>query len=157
MFNWRKPIIFALFYLSGSKIPQNLKEIRRVDNLPIEEQKAYQKKKLEKLLSYAWENVPYYKKVLEEAGVIKNREVYLENFEKIPFLTKEIIRRERENLYSRDHKKRGSYKNTSGGSTGEPVEFLQDKEYNDWNIANKIYIKRKGGQDIGEREIRLWG
>ena len=63
MFNWRKPIIFALLYLSGSKIPQNLKEIRRVDNLPIEEQKAYQKKKLEKLLSYAWENVPYYKKV----------------------------------------------------------------------------------------------
>ncbi|MFA5599165.1 MAG: hypothetical protein WDA06_01075 [Phenylobacterium sp.] len=171
--NWRKPIIFILLYLSGSKIPRYLKEIDRIDSFSLKEQKEYQCKKLEKLLLYAWENVPFYRRVLEEVGVITVQKFYpgklenvgvsdgvsvrLENFCKVPFLTKEIIRREGANLYSRDHKKRGSYKNTSGGSTGEPVEFLQDKNYDDWSIANKIYIKRKGGQDIGEKELRLWG
>jgi len=28
--NWRKPIIYALLYASGSRIPQNLKEIKKV-------------------------------------------------------------------------------------------------------------------------------
>ena len=155
--NWRKAIIFVLLHSLSNKIPRYLKEIEQVDKLFVNEQKVYQQKKLENLLLFAWKNVSYYHEILQNAGVVVNKKVYLENFKKVPILTKDIIRHERKNLYSWDHKKHGSYKNTSGGSTGEPVEFLQDKRYNDWNIANKIHIKRLGGQDIGERELRLWG
>jgi phenylacetate-CoA ligase len=157
MINWRKPVIFALLYLSGSKIPKYLKEIKKIDKFSLEEKEQYQKDKLEKTLLHAWKNVPYYHKVLSEANVVKDNKVYLENFSKIPILTKEIIRREGKNLYSKDYRKRGYYKNTSGGSTGEPVEFIQDKEYDDWNNATKIYYKILGGQGIGEKELRLWG
>jgi phenylacetate-CoA ligase len=94
---------------------------------------------------------------LKEAGVIKENKVYLKNFNNIPVLTKEIIRKEGKNLYSKDHRKRKSYKNTSGGSTGEPVEFLQDKDYDDWNFATKIYYNKILGKDIGEPELKLWG
>jgi len=83
--------------------------------------------------------------------------VNLDNFKDIPILTKEIIRREGNNLYSSDYKSRKFYENTSGGSTGEPVRFLQDKNYSDWNIANKIFLKYKAGQESGERELRFWG
>jgi phenylacetate-CoA ligase len=154
--NIRKPIILALLYLSGNKIPRNLKEIKKVRGLSEKDIKKYQEEKLKKLLLYACSNVPYYNKVLKEKGVVKDNNVYLENFKKIPILTKEIIRKEGKNLYSKE-KRVGVYENTSGGSTGEPVRFLQDKNYDEWNKANKIWYKHNAGQEIGEKELRFWG
>ena len=154
--NIRKPSIFALLYLSGSKIPRNLKEIKKVSKLSNEEAKKYQDKKLKKLVLYSWENVPYYKKILEKSRVVVNGKVNLNNYSRIPILTKEIIKKEGKNLYSKE-KRKGVFENTSGGSTGEPVRFLQDKEYDEWNKANKIFYKIVAGQDIGEIELRFWG
>jgi phenylacetate-CoA ligase len=115
------------------------------------------KKKLTYLLLHAYKNVPYYHNILGKAEVVVNGSANLENFNKIPILTKEIIRKEGSNLYAKDYQRRKPYKNTSGGSTGEPVCFLQDQDYSDWNIANKIYYKSFGGQDVGQKELRLWG
>ncbi|MCQ1536889.1 phenylacetate--CoA ligase family protein [Methanosarcina sp. KYL-1] len=155
--NWRKPLIYTLLYLTGSKIPNILTEIGYVDGLSAEKIKEYQNEKLKNLLIHAYQNVPYYHKVLPEAKVIINGEVHLENFENMPLLTKDIIRKERENLYSHDYAKRKHYKNTSGGSTGEPVTFLQDKQYDEWNISTKIHVNKYLGKDLGNREIKFWG
>jgi len=155
--NWRKPVIYGLLYLTGSKIPKYLEEIKRIEKLPQEKIKKYQEEKLKKLLLHAYRNVPYYHKILSKVEVIKNGKAYLENFQNIPILTKEIIRKKGENLYSKDYKKRKTYENTSGGSTGEPVKFIQDKRYNEWNIATKIYYNWVLGKDIGEKEIKFWG
>ena len=156
MFNWRKPLIYFLLYITGSKIPRYFKEIKKISSAPIEQQKQYQENKLKVLLLYASQNVPYYERVLKEAGVVKNNEVFLENFDKIPILTKQIIRREEKNLISRI-KRRGAYENLSGGSTGEPISFFQDKYYNEWNTADKLFIKKNNGQNVGDKELRLWG
>jgi len=157
MMNWRKPIIFALLTATGSKIPLILKEIERINNSSKKEIEEYQKNKLERILLHAWRNVPYYTKVLTKAKVVVEGKVFLENFDKIPILTKDIIRKEGKNLYSKDYKTRGFYENTSGGSTGEPVRFIQDKEYDEWNNSTKIYFLKKIGKDLGEKEIKLWG
>jgi len=155
--NWRKTVIYGLLYLTGSKIPKYLREIEELQYKPQEEIKKYQEEKLKRLLLHAYENVPYYNKVLKESEVVINGDVNLDNFSRIPILTKEIIRKEGENLYSRDYKKRKPYENTSGGSTGEPVKFIQDKQYWQMNIANKFYFNRLLGKDVGEKEINLWG
>jgi phenylacetate-CoA ligase len=154
--NWRNPIIYALLYISGSKIPKYLKEIQRIEKLPEKELKEYQNRKLEKLLLHAWKNVPYYTKILEDSQVVIDGKVNLKNFNKIPILTKEIIRQNFDNLHTKKLGKGWKY-NTSGGSTGEPVKFVQDNEYLDWEIANKIWYKIIAGQDIGEKELRFWG
>ena len=91
--NWRKIIIYALFYSSGSKIPRYLEEINNLENSSIEKIRDYQSRKLKKLLFYSWENVPYYRRILEEVGVVKNGKVILNNFCKIPILTKNIDRK----------------------------------------------------------------
>lgn len=154
--NWRKPVIFTLLYLSGSKIPKYLKEIQRIEKLPEKELKEYQDKKLEKLLLHAWKTVPYYTKILENFKVVLDGKVNLKNFDKIPVLTKEIIRQNFDNLHTKKLGK-GWHYNTSGGSTGEPVKFIQDNKYLDWGIANKIWYKLIAGQDMGEKELRFWG
>jgi phenylacetate-CoA ligase len=155
--NWRKKLILAGLYLSRSKIQKNLQFIESIEYRTKEEVKKVQKDRLERLLLHAHINVPYYDRILKECGVIDNEKVNLNNFEKIPLLTKDILRKEGKNLYSRDCNKRKPYKNTSGGSTGEPVLFIQDKYYDEWNIATKIYFNKMLGKDIGDKEIKLWG
>lgn len=156
--NWRKPAIFLSLYLSGSKIPCNLQVIKKLSGASKNEIKNFQDKKLEKILLHAYMNVPYYHRILPQSGVIsKSGKINLKNFSKINVLTKDIIRKEGRNLYSNDYKKRRPYFNTSGGSTGEPVKLIQDRHYSDWNIANKIFIKSVYGQEVGAREMRLWG
>lgn len=157
MMNWRKPILWAGCYLSGSNILRNLRELEKIEGFSNEEVDKYQKEKLNKILLYAAKKVPYYRRVLADSRVVVEGKVILENFNKIPILTKDIIRREGNNLFSDDYPKKRFYENTSGGSTGQPIRIIQDKEYSDWNIANKIYLKTFGGQDIGGKELRLWG
>ncbi|TXK89622.1 phenylacetate--CoA ligase family protein, partial [Parageobacillus sp. SY1] len=120
--------------------------------------KQLQEKRLSNLLLHAYRHVPYYREILKESGVITSKEqVNLSSFEKIPFLTKDIIRKEFEQLKSDDLNNREWYLNTSGGSTGEPVQFIQDKEYSEWSHAIKLLDDQWSNREIGDKQIRLWG
>ncbi len=155
--NWRKTLIFTLLRLSGSEIPKALKHIERMHTMDSDELKKIQKSRLSFLLLHSAKHVPYYREILSRCGVVQNSNVNLSFFDKIPILTKNIIRQQGKHLCSDDYGRRKAYSNTSGGSTGEPVEFIQDKFYCDWNIANKIYYKKINGQEIGDKELRFWG
>lgn len=155
--NWRKPVIYSLLYVGGSRIPQHLKTIKQLEFASREQIQELANRKLEQLLLHAYSNVPYYHELLPECGVLSEGKVILDNFSRIPVLTKEIIRAQGNNLYSSDYKSRKPYDNTSGGSTGEPVKFIQDREYNDWNIATKLYFNLVLGKDLGQPEIKFWG
>lgn len=155
--NWRKPFILGLLYLSGSKIPTFLREIRKLEKLSPDELQEYQSERLKRLLQHAHQHVPYYREILDRHGIIGNGQVRLENFSKIPPLTKKIIRDQGDRLLSKERGWRGTYENASAGSMGEPVHVIQDKYYYAWNIANKMYYKTFSGQGVGERELRLWG
>ncbi|MDA3855132.1 MAG: hypothetical protein PF569_02650 [Candidatus Woesearchaeota archaeon] len=154
----RKKITNAMLYLGYRKIYQNITEIKRISKLTQEEINEYQEEKLKKLLIHSYLNVPYYTKVLSKVKVVdRNLNVNLDNFSKIPILTKKILRDEFENLKSRNLEKMNWGYNTSGGSSGEPARFIQDENYKTWNIANKIYYKTVAGASIGGTELRLWG
>jgi len=157
MFNWRKPLIYTAFSISGYHVYSKFRYLKSIEYQSTEKLLQLQNKKVETLLRHAYQNVPYYKDILADAGVIKESKVFLENFENIPFLTKEIIRREGENLYSRNYKKRHSYPNSSGGSTGEPVELLQNREYQAWGLAHRLLYNEMAGKEVGQRELKLWG
>lgn len=157
MINWRKPMMDIAFRMKGQSTFKYLKYLRAIESKPAEEMTQLQHEKLRRLLKHACENIPYYNKILPWVGVLDNGHVNLDNFYKIPVLTKDIIRREGKNLYSKDSLKRGAYFNTSGGSTGEPVKLVQDKEYLSWNHACRLLFNIWAGKDAGEREIKLWG
>ena len=96
---------------------------------------GFQKKYLERLLLHAGRNVPYYHGIFDRIGLIKNGRVDLSRFGRIPMLTKEIMRQHGEELTSRDYTTRKWYYNYSGGSSGEPVRFIQDYIYKKWGEA----------------------
>jgi phenylacetate-CoA ligase len=100
---------------------------------------------LDNILEYSTNNVDYYKKF---------KDLRLDQF---PFLTKDVIRNNFIDLQASDIAKRHAFKNTSGGSTGEPVVFMQDREY----IQLQRYItyeqKYWAGYHFGDEMIKLWG
>lgn len=118
---------------------------------------TYQKQQLEKLLIYAYKHVPYYHALFENIQLVENQKVIWDRYQDIPVLTKEIIREENKNLISDEAKKRKCYFNTSGGSTGEPVTFVQDSEYFHKNFGNKILYGLLNDKYPGDKEIKLWG
>ncbi|MBU0712514.1 phenylacetate--CoA ligase family protein [bacterium] len=135
----------------------HLKELRKLQFLSRTELLEYQANQLKKILRHAHKNVPYYQQVLEKAGVIQGNKVNLKKFDQIPILTKDIIRQEKERIYSKDRDQRKYYENASGGSTGEPVSIIQDAFYRDRSWANKILYNEAIGDFLGDPEIKLWG
>ena len=113
---------------------------------------------LKKLLTHAYKNVPYYNRIFREICKTPD-EVDIPIFNKIPILTKEIIRNQQKELISTEFTKRKWYYNSSGGSTGEPIKFIQDNLYRRWrNATNKYYYKNILGIDEEiVRKIIIWG
>ena len=130
---------------------------RSIEFAPREEVDAAVDERMRSLLLRAASKVPYYTELLAGSGVVKDGVVRRENFENIPFLTKDIIRNEGTNLYASDYRTRRPYENTSGGSTGEPVKFLQDREYESRRFASRFFYNTWAGKRPGDRELMLWG
>ncbi len=87
----------------------------------------YQMQQLEKLLNHAYNNVPYYKKVFNERG-LKPKDIQdFDDLKKIPYLTKEIIRNNLEDLIARNYPRSKLQYCTTGGSTGIPMCFYVEK------------------------------
>lgn len=111
------------------------------------------------LLRHCYHNVPYYRQLFDAESVMLS-EIDRDPFvalQALPFLTKEIIRARSDELTSRDLGKRTWFYNTSGGSTGEPVRFIQDQEYASKSQALKLLYAHRIGKLPCESELRIWG
>lgn len=109
------------FYKWLSIYKQNLKKT------PQEIQEE-QLKLLKEQLIYNFENIPYYKKVFDEVNFNPYEIKSIIEIKKIPFLTKEIIRKEFDNLYNKKIPSKKYILHTTSGSTGEKLKFLLPKE-----------------------------
>ncbi|MGQ9570399.1 MAG: phenylacetate--CoA ligase family protein [Thermodesulfovibrionales bacterium] len=139
-------------------IIQNYSQYERLQWIDKEKLNNLCSDKLKRLLTHAYQHVPYYREILRDAGVIRdNGTVNLESFKQIPLLDKSIIRDNFERLRSDDLKSRKWYENTSGGSTGEPVRFIQDRDYFQLRTSLVILQDLWSGYSICEKRIILWG
>ncbi len=116
-----------------------------------------QESNLRNLLTHACKQVPYYRELFNHHDIVKDSEFHLKNFSALPPLTKDIIRSQGDRMHAQDKVGRAIYKNSSGGSTGAPLELIQDKQYKDTSWAHKILYNEMLGKHVGDREIKLWG
>jgi len=87
----------------------------------------YQMRELEKLLKHAYENVPYYRRVFDERGLKPKDIQNIDDLKKLPYLTKEIIGNNLKDLVAQNYPRSKLQYVTTGGSTGIPMGFYQDK------------------------------
>ncbi len=138
-----------------------LKHLRQLDQwqwMSQEQILTLQQERLKRLLSFACRHVPYYREVLKSCKVVNGSgAVNLNNFDRIPLLEKKTLRAGFDKLKSDEQHKLNWRYTTSGGSTGEPVCVIHDKEYSDWGQATKILDDEWSGYSIGTKQILLWG
>jgi phenylacetate-CoA ligase len=153
----KKHIRSIVSRIKGTSFNREYLEVKSLNNK--RKLLEFQEKCLRELLLHAYQNVPYYNKIFKEIGIVKNGEVNLSRFSEIPILTKDIIRRHQEALVSKDYKRRKWYYNSSGGSTGEPLRFIQDTVYNMWGNAAFFYYYNDilGIDEPNAKKVILWG
>ena len=159
--NFRKPLLKTLLGIKNiasggnSNVNKYFSEILKLEFCNRSEIEDIQQNNLEKILLHSYNHTKYYKRVFNQIGLIQNNKVNFDKFNKIPFLTKDIMRKYKDELISDNHK--NIYWNTSGGSTGEPVEFMQDSVYKAHNWASALYYNHVLGKELGDREAKFWG
>jgi phenylacetate-CoA ligase len=94
---------------------------------PEEKIKKYQTDQLSKLITHAYENVPYYRKIFNKLKLKPEDIESKKDLKRLPFLTKDIIKKNLKDLKAQnyaDYKFELSY---SGGTTGITSDFYIEK------------------------------
>jgi phenylacetate-CoA ligase len=92
-----------------------------------EQLEEYQLRQLRKLLTHAYNNVPYYTKVFDERGLTPRDICDFDDLEKLPLLTRDIVRKNVGALKARNYAPHKFEYVTTGGSTGIPLGFYHEK------------------------------
>jgi len=111
--------------------------------------------RLRRLLSLAGKHVPYYRDLFARLAFDPNTVASTADLQKLPFLTKAIIRAEGERMKSEIAQ--GLARFNTGGSSGEPLIFFIGNERVSHDVAAKWRATRWWGVDIGDPEIVVWG
>ena len=133
-----------------------LKELERSQWLSTNRVQELQFDRLKSHLEFAYQHVPYYRRLLDDHETQPDRIRDFTDFRRIPFLTRESLRNHFESLQA-TAPIRGVQKLSTGGSTGSPVTVLVDPVRNSFVDAARLRSHRWFDAEMGVREIVLWG
>lgn len=110
-----------------------------------------QKEQLQRLIYFAYEHVPYYRRLFNSIGLKYKDITSLHDLQKIPILTKAIIRRHRAEIVTDNIKTLRYVHGSTGGSTGEPLQYLMSMEDYLRGISLLYRGWGYGGYHLGDR------
>lgn len=141
------PAFFKIYHL--------LRESQYWPKAKLEE---YQFFELKKIIKHAYDTVPYYNKQWDIAGFNPNDFKSLEDIKKTPFTTKIIFQENLDQLKSTIYPSERYIYVTTGGSTGIPFGFFDDKYIsNDREWAFICRQWERVGYKIGNKSVVLRG
>ena len=131
--------------------------LRRAETWSRSERDAYRDAAFRRLMEHCWRNVPYYHDVMKERGLTPDSFRTVRDLARLPFLTKEDVRREGRRLRSKLHPDGDCLLRRSGGTTAEPIEIAVDR----YSRAVETAVHLRGlewmGYRIGNPMVRLFG
>ncbi len=152
---------FINFLLNNIFFQKNLQIERETllqikKNKLIDDKELYklQKNKLLEMLSYAHNNTNYYKKLFNENNIDATN---IDSFKKIPILTKNIIRKNKNDLLSKEYSVKSLRKIYTGGTTGNPLDFYADKKAISIDISYHWFFYSLIGYKKGDVTINTGG
>jgi phenylacetate-CoA ligase len=147
----------AAEWLRRSRSRELLREIEPLARLSPEAARALQFERLSRLLAHAEERVPYYRELFDSMGITSRDIRSVEDLVGLPVLTKEIVRERARDLVREDLPLASFSVHHSGGSTGVPLTFYRDAEYQDASAAGTLRNLRQAGWRPGEMVAFFWG
>lgn len=122
----------------------------------LDELKAIQWSKTASLLKFSYEHVPYYRARWAAAGIHWQDIKSIEDFARLPLLTKDDIRNNYDGLVAGPFKGQ-NYRKKTGGSTGQPLAFEYTQESNQRRQAVMMRDYAWAGARPARRTAYVWG
>ena len=115
----------------------------------------WQNDKLKLLINHSYHNTEYYKKLFDDNRILPSEINSISDLKKIPPLTKEIIKNNYNKIIPKNISKYNYKKGQTGGSTAEPLRYLQD--LNSWSYCNASVLNAWGriGYKMGKKYMAL--
>jgi phenylacetate-CoA ligase len=127
------------------------------ERLRPEEIAKIQWEKLQNLVAHAYATVPYYRELFRKEKIMPQDIQTLRDYAALPILTKAIIRGHGPEAFRSTAFPPSSLADTAtSGSTGEPLHFFREHEYEEWRMAGSWRAWRWGGWTPGEKMAWVW-
>ncbi|GAB4534169.1 MAG: phenylacetate--CoA ligase family protein [Anaerolineae bacterium] len=155
----RRQVMTGYQLVTNRRVLDRLDELNRTQWWSRDQLLDLQRDKLHRLLVNAYQYVPYYRRTFDEAGFQPDQVLSdLSSLRKLPILTKAIIRKNFDEMLTRDEKRRATMSRlTTGGSTGHPLVFMQDSNFRDYVTADIHRHLGWAGWQFGQRHAYIWG
>ena len=142
----------------GANTMKRLEELEGTQWGPREKIMALQDERLRKLVRYASDNVPYYRRVFEQRDLKPEDILTSGDLVKLPILTKQLIRNNFSDLIARGFPRKELIPCLTGGSTGESLRFYKTRDdYHGWDTAAGLRAHKWAGYQVGEKLALFWG
>jgi phenylacetate-CoA ligase len=117
----------------------------------------YQAKRLQNIIRYAYEKVPFYNVMMKKSG-IKPEEIKTSNdLNKLPIIRKKDIRENLGEIVSRDFDVKNLRMKSTSGSTGEPLSIYLSSREIEFRMAKHLRSNISCGQKAFDRWVTLTG
>jgi len=131
--------------------------LERTQWLSPDELEALQWRRAAALLEHAHEHVPYYRSIMRKSRIDPESLVRNRSLEMLPLLDRLTMTEQRDSLRATNLPTERFVPNGTGGSTGEPLLFFDDRNEAGWSEAAIWRSHRWYDVDVGERCAYLWG
>lgn len=115
---------------------------------------AYQETMLRRLLNHCYTSVPYYREVFNNLRLKPVDIRTLADLKALPYLTKEIVRKRKRDLIATDFSVLERDNETTGGSSGTPLDFYVDNTTRAMEMAlllrHLLWLNYRAGDNIAE-------
>ncbi len=122
-----------------------------------DELRACQEERLRLVIGHAYENVPYYREIMDALSLRPSDIETIDDLPKLPILTKEAVRAHAERLISRTANRRDLKKIHSAGTTGSSLFLYWDHAVDVMNNACMWRGRRWAGFEFGRPYATLLG
>jgi phenylacetate-CoA ligase len=133
-----------------------LRRLRALERASLDELEAFQRGELAALLRHAHQHVPYYRRLLQQAGCGPEEIRGREDLARLPILTRQAARDSADQRMS-TAPPLPAIKKTTGGTTGEPLVIRYDTGSEYWRQAVRLRGFGWTGWRIGDPSLHYWG
>lgn len=150
--HWLQSILLNMYAMRihleryGKPFKNAFDELHKTQWFSKEQIYHYQSERLKKLVTHAYNTVPFYRKHYDKSGVNPKEIKSLKDISRLPLVTRDDIRDAGDSLISSQYKKNKLVHGHTSGTTGSPLSFFWDKQT--CVYTNAVDWRQKAWADI---------
>ncbi|MCK9356027.1 MAG: hypothetical protein M0R22_02600 [Dehalococcoidia bacterium] len=142
--------------LRGTQTMRSLSELEASQWWPAARIEELQSERLQRLTHYAYERVPYYRRLMDSRGISPDSIKTAADLPLLPVLFKSDVREHADELLAQGFPRRELVHGRTGGSTGTPLTFYSSRENRySHGVARALRALQWAGVHPGDATIRV--